>query len=307
MRNLIYSIKKNLFKITKESLKIKRPSYTELIKYQRFIKKDDNKFGLSFGSGRSGQNWFSKIFNSHSNWIGSCERFADYEAFYRYVSFYNLPVSKEGFFSLIELASKRDMAKYQNSLIASPYISFGVYELTKRLKPDYIFFNMRNPIKTVESLHRKGWYLNFENIETIKSPMIDISENQYRSFSRIIPKDEYLKKWSSLSRIGKISWFWSTINKSIYDDFKKCQNIEKFYIKLDDIDQNYDFYENLVRKFNLKKKMTKKQFHNVINKAPNKGNLEKHFYKDWSISEKTEFETIVNEIFPYYDEIKTNI
>ena len=142
MNNLIYRIKNKFFRISKEFAKINRPTYNELIKYQNFKKNNDNKLALGFGAGRSGQNWFSKIFNSHPNWIGTCERFADYEAFYRYVSYYDLKINKDGFFNLIELASKRDMAKYQNSFISSPYLSFGVKELTEKLKPNYIFFKI---------------------------------------------------------------------------------------------------------------------------------------------------------------------
>ena len=307
MKNLIYKIKNRFFNISKEGIKIKRPSYDELIKYEYFKKNNNNKLALSFGAGRSGQNWFSKIFNSHPNWIGTCERFADYEAFYRYISYYNLDINKDGFFKLIELASKRDMAKHENSFIASPYLSFGAKELTEKLNPNYIFFNIRDPIRCIESYHKKGWYVNYENIEQIKSPLIDISNSQYRSFSRIVPKSDFLDKWLSLSRIGKLTWFWCSINKAIKDDFDKIINAEKFFIKLSDVDQNFDRYQNLVNRFKFKNIMTKKQFYNVINKASNKGQNDKYRYKDWSNLEKLEFENIINEIFPHYDEIITNI
>ena len=307
MNNFFYKIKNRLFDFSSEAKKLKRPSYKELIKYQNFQRKENNILALSFGAGRSGQNWFSKIFNSHSNWIGSCERFADYEAFYRYLCYYNLPIYKDGFFKLMELSLKRDMSMHQNSFISSPYLSFGVEELTKQLKPNYIFFNLRNPIQNVESLYKKGWYLNFDNQNIIKSPLIDFSQSQYRSFSRIVPKGDYIDKWSSLSRIGKITWFWSTINKSINDDFNKIKNTDKFYIKLEDVSNNYNSYEKLSNKFNFINKMTKKQFYGVINKAPNRGSNEKYFYKNWSDLEKKEFKIIIDEIFPYYDNIKTNI
>ena len=45
----------------------------------------------------------------------------------------------------------------------------------------------------------------------------------------------------------------------------------------------------------------------LINKAPNKGSEIKYFYKDWKQKEKDEFEKIINDLFPYYEEIKTNI
>ena len=307
MNNIIYKIKNNLFKISSEANKIKRPSYEELLKYQNFNKNDNNKLALGFGAGRSGQNWFSKIFNSHPNWIGTCERFADFEVFFRYVSYYDLKIDKNEFFRLIKLCSNRDMAKHQNSFISSPYLSFGAEELTIKLKPNYIFFNIRNPIETVESLYKKGWYLNFDNQKKIKSPLIDISDSQYRSFSRIVPNGEFLKKWLALSRIGKITWFWATINKSIYDDFNKIENVEKFFVKLEDVNQNYNTYEKLSKKFNFANTMTQNQFYNVINKASNNDTDEKYAYNNWNDLEKKEFEEIINNMFPYYDEIKTNI
>jgi len=307
VNNFFYKIKNKLFNFSNEAKKLKRPNYNELIKYQNFQRKDNNILALSFGAGRSGQNWFSKIFNSHTNWVGTCERFADYEAFYRYICFYNLPISKNGFFNLIELATKRDMAKYQNSFISSPYLSFGVEELTNRLKPNSIFFNIRNPVQTIESLYNKGWYLNFNNQKEINSPLIDITDSQYRSFSRIVPQGEFLKEWLSFTRIGKIAWFWSIINKKIFDDFNKIQNIDKFFIKLEDVNQNYNAYEKLSQKFNFKNKMTESEFYKVLNKASNNDTNLNHIYKNWSNIEKKEFENIINSTFPHYDKIFTNI
>ena len=290
-----------------EAKKYKRPTYDELIKYQNFNRSKNNKLFLSFGSGRSGQNWFSKLFNSHKNWVGSAERFADFEAFYRYITFYKLPISKVGFFDLLKLSYKRDMALFQNSFISSPYWSVGVSEVTNELEPDCIFFNLRNPIKTIESLHMRGWYVRSNESRDINSPIIDITGNLYRSFSRIVPNDEYLDDWKTLSRIGKITWYWCIINKSIYSDFKKINNIKKYNIKLEDVDQNYEFYEKISEKFELKTKMKKNKFLDVINKAPNRGIDKKYLYKDWSQNEKKEFEKIIGNFFPHYDEIKTNI
>ena len=307
MNNFFYKIKNRLFYFSSEAKKLKRPTYNELIKYQNFQREDNNILALSFGAGRSGQNWFSKIFNSHPNWVGTCERFADYEAFYRFICYYNLPISKNGFIDLIELSSKRDMAKYQNSFISSPYLSFGVGELTNKLKPNSIFFNIRNPIKTVESLYNKGWYQNLNSQKEINSPLIDITDSQYRSFSRIIPKGEYLKEWLSLSRIGKITWFWSTVNKTIYDDFNNIQNIDKFFVKLEDVNQNYDIYERLSKRFNFNNKMSERQFYKVLDKSPNNYTKLSHVYKNWNNVEKKEFENIINSTFPHYDKISTNI
>ena len=198
------------------------------------------------------------------------------------------------------------MAKYQNSLIASPYLSFGVEELYKRLSPNYLIFNLRNPVKSVESFYRKGWYLDNENV-SFKSPAINISENLKRTFSRIVPHNDFFKDWLQLTRIGKLAWFWCTINKAIYDEFEKINNTDKIYIRLEDVDQNYEIYEELFNKFKFKKKLNTNQFLNVINKAPNKGPQDKYQYKDWNNLEKEQFDTMIKNLFPYYDKIRTKI
>ena len=273
MQNLIYKIKNRLFRLSKEEKKTKRPSYNELIKYENFKKNKNSKLALGLGVGRRGQTWFTKIFNSHSNWIGTTERFEDFEAFYRYINYYNLPVDKNGFFKLLKLASNRDFAKFDNSFIASPYFCFGAEELTKVLNPDYVFFHIRDPIKSVESLFRKNWYSNSYNFET-GSPLIDISTSVYRSFSRIVPKQDFLNNWLNLTRIGKITWFWATANKAIYEDFFKIKDADKHFVRLEDVDQNYNTYEKLYSKFKFKNKLSRNQFYNVINKASNKGPTE---------------------------------
>ncbi len=306
MKTLIYKIKNRLFRFSKEAKKLKRPSFEQLSHFENFQKNSENKLALSFGAGRCGQNWFAKIFNSHQNWIGSCERFSEFESFYRYITYYDLPINKEGIFKLFLLASKMDMAKFQNTFIASPYLSFGVDEFCKRLKPDYIFFNIRDPIKSIESFYSKGWYLN-TNSYSDNNPLIDSSVNLKKTFSRIIPNNSYYFEWEKLTRIGKITWFWSTINKSIFNDFKKIEKIEKFFIKLKDIDKNYEIYLRMREKFKFKNIMTKKEFFNVINKAPNKSLKDKYEFKNWTTLEKKEFEKIKNEFFPFYETIKTNI
>lgn len=306
MNKLIYKIKSRFFRMTKESNKQKKPNYDELIKYKNFIRKNNNNLVLSFGAGRSGQNWFSKIFNSHQNWIGTCERFADYEAFYRYIGYYNLPINKENFFNLLVLSSNKDMAKYQNTFVSSPYFSFGVEELCKKLKPNYLIFNIRNPINSIQSFYQKGWYLNSNDFIN-NSPSIDITNSLYRSFSRIIPKDDYLNEWSKLTRIGKLTWFWTTTNKAIYTSFNKIQNVEKLFVKLEDVDQNYEMYEKLSERFNFKKKLKKKSFENVLTKSPNIEFDYAYKYKDWRKIEKKEFESIIEKNFQDYDKIKTII
>ena len=307
MNSAISRVKSSLYRYSKEAKKFNRLSYQELIKYNDFKKTNENNLVLSFAAGRCGQNWISKVFNSHSNWVGSIERFSDFEAFYRFITYYDLPIHKDNFIKLIELSSKRDMSLYNNSFIASPYFSFGVKELVEKLSPNAFFFQIRNSIKTIESLYVKDWYLNLDKILEINSPMIDISTDQYRSFSRIIPKGEYINEWKKLTRIGKITWYLCISNKSILNDFNKINYKKKYLLKLEDIDQNYKFYEKISEIFNFEKKLSKKKFLEIINKTTNKGNSKKYLYKNWSNKEKKEYNEVIERFFPNYDSLKTNL
>ena len=100
MNSAISRVKSSLYRYSKEAKKFNRLSYQELIKYNDFKKTNENNLVLSFAAGRCGQNWISKVFNSHPNWVGSIERFSDFEAFYRFITYYDLPIHKDNFIKL---------------------------------------------------------------------------------------------------------------------------------------------------------------------------------------------------------------
>ena len=61
IKKFIYKIKNRLFLQSDEASKLKKPSLKEMVKYESFVKNKNNKFALSFGAGRSGQNWYSNL------------------------------------------------------------------------------------------------------------------------------------------------------------------------------------------------------------------------------------------------------
>jgi hypothetical protein len=298
--NKIYQYKYNH---SKEGLKLKKPTYDMLMEYNNKDYKADSRKIISFGAGRSGQNWLSKIFNAHDSWIGTNERFNDYEAFYRYIMHYNLPIDKESIYKLLELSVKYDQYKYGNSFVASPYFSFGMKELCDRLNPTDIFYNIREPISTIESFYLKGFYDSKYILSNDKLPTIDIKTGVYRGMSRIIPNDNFLEEWLTLTRIGKITWFWAYSNKILHESFQNMSLQSKYLLKLEDI-SNYNFYDFLDNKYNFEDKLTKKQFNNIVNNTPNKSTGKKYKYKDWTELEKKEYEYVIDKFFSSYDDIR---
>ena len=102
--------------------------------------------------------------------------------------------------------------------------------------------------------------------------------------------------------------FYSTIiNILAQKNLVSETNIDKFFVKLEDVNQNYNAYEKLSQKFNFENKLTESEFYKVLNKAPNNDTKLSHVYKNWNNVEKKEFENIINSTFPHYDKISTNI
>ena len=71
----------------------------------------------------------------------------------------------------------------------------------------------------------------------------------HHSFGRIIPNDDYIDEFIDLTRVGKISWLYNAVNMHIYKNLETIGDINKFVFKLEDADQNYEYYLQLIKIF----------------------------------------------------------
>lgn len=278
-----------------------------LLKNVPEISRENKQLILSFAAGRSGQRWTNKIFTSHQNCNGACERFPDFEAYYRFVTWNKLPIDLSGFYDLLEKASDYDWQNADISIHSSPYFAFGIEELTKKLKPDYLFFHLRKPEDVINSNYLKGWYAgDFLHLEKDKVLGIQPLNLTYlhRNLGRIYPKDDFWDEWTQLTQIGKISWYYTTLNTYLYEKFKKLTNTKQWFFKLSDIDQNYDYYRFLAQKFELSPLLSKKEYLLLKGKMKNKGAKRRNI-SDWTSQEKKEYERFVDPFMDIYNEIKT--
>ncbi|MEX0920632.1 MAG: hypothetical protein WDZ69_03585 [Candidatus Pacearchaeota archaeon] len=276
--------------------------------------RDDHKLIFCFNPGRSGTRWLSNIFNAHENWIGTCERFGQYESFVRYCAWHDLNVDLESAFKLFEQAIYYDFEKHQNSMIVSPFFNFIIPKMVQRYNPDHIFFVYRNPVDTVCSFHERGFYKDkvFTSNDSLKKATISISATgEIRSlsptFSRILPQKQLsLKEWNKLTRIGKCTWFWVTQMKAMQDAYFNVKGVKKRVYSLEEMDQNYPFYEKLVKEHNLIPKLGKKDFLSLKKIVhPEKENI--HPYDHWTDKEKEEFHEIIKKAKLKYPFNKFNI
>jgi len=225
--------------------------------------KKKKKIILILTIGRSGSRWLFNIFKSHKNeFDGGVERDVIYESFYHFNSYNKLKVDQKTFFLNLKNRIINDWSKVQTSVICSPYYVFGLDDILKEIKPDKIILCLNDPIFTANSFYNKDFYLE-KFYYSKKIDILGLQPSYYNNlshfFGRIVPKGKNFLKWNKLNRFGKIGWY---MNETMYSLYKSLKKVDKniYIFNLLDCDQNYNFYLSLRKMFNIRKKLSKKNF-----------------------------------------------
>lgn len=244
--------------------------------------------------------WMSKVFTSHQNCAGACERFPEYEAFYRYCQWHDLPIDAAPLHHIVQQAVYYDWADAQISYNASPYFSFGADELCDRILPDLVLFHFRNPEKIVNSLFVRNWYhtpLSWDTSTAVPGLQPEHLNNFYYNFVRPTPKGEAYEEWAQLTRIGQIAWYCSQVATSIDRVLANRPEVPRWHIRLEDVDQNYEFYCQMAHAVGLSPILSRRRFLSLKGNVGNAGTVTRGA-DTWSAEERRDFET---QIAPYQE------
>lgn len=275
--------------------------------------KDGKKLILGTFVARSGTRWLCDIFSSHNNVTGSVERYAEAESFFRYVTYYSLPIDLSGVNALLKQGIINDWKKNDLSLVFSPYFSHGIHQLDKSLKPKEFIFAITEPKFVVQSLYNKGFFKEdyfYNDKDRVIGFQPHVGTKNSHFFGRVIPSGIDYEYWSNLSRIGKISWWGNTIISDIYTQILKIDKSRIFIFDLAAADQNYRYYNNLAKQFNLLPRMKEHDFLLLKSKTVKKSDNDPHI---WSPKEYEEFQKetlnwheIYKNIYKNYKNFNTN-
>ena len=271
------------------------------------VSSDGKETIFCFSTGRSGTRWLSKIFDSHTNCHAGCDRFPEEEAFFRYVTWYDLPVDLSGFHALLTQAINYDWSRGDISFNASSYFCFGVDDLLRAHRPSRAMLIVRRPEAVVSSLYVKGWYRNDPSYDdTSKVPGVQPEHIGYfhRNMGRILPTGDRFEWWNDLTRIGKIAWYWGTAVTAIRERLQLAGNVDVWNLRLEDVDQNYEYYRFLAESFGLTPVMAPSTFLGLKGGMSNQGKS-RIAYADWSEEEKRDYETVMASFDAPYDGIRT--
>lgn len=272
------------------------------------INRSGHRVILGVGSGRSGMRWYSNVIRAHENATGGCERFKEFEAFYRYVTFNDLPVDMTGFHDLLHKAVDADLQHHDVSVQYSPYFSFGTAALSRLLHPALVVHHLRRPEAVVNSLYSKGWYNGAYPVDDTSKTTglypLNVS-SFYHNFGRVLPKGSFLEEWKHLTRVGKLAWFYATINDAIREQMSGLDETSKWTVRLEDVDQSFEHYTSLASALQLEPVMSRRRYLRIKGSTSNVGKRTTRKYADWSDVEKSEFERFAGRWTANYEALTT--
>lgn len=260
----------------------------------------DKKLYMTVTTGRSGIKWLHGIFKAHENVTAGSERNPIEESFYRYVKHHGLAVDVSGVLHLTMRDIMKDWESCDVSVIGSPYFSHDFYEIYETLKPDRVIWGINDPRFTVQSFFNKGWYLYEEDYldHTLACGMQSVVGSRWnRAFSRIVPRGDFYGEWCELTRVGKISWFLNSIHMEIWAAIQRIAKKDVWIFRLEEANQNYSYYQNFSKKFELTPSLSKADFLSLKKAASHEGENVEH---DWSQIELSEFEHYSADLMQLY-------
>jgi hypothetical protein len=251
------------------------------------------KVGLAVGTGRCGTKFISQIVAREDGVSSVHERNPLNETFHRYCKWYNLPVDDEGFLKTKEDEVNSDLVNHRYSFEASAFLSLSLVELYERFGAKIVLL-VRQPDRVINSYLRKGWYSKpyiYKNPDL--APGYQQEERFHHFLGRIVPTGKEFLTWQNLTRVGKLAWYWQTLNRSVLEQFEQIPQSHCQVIRIEDLD--YDRYLQVASFLGYQATVNKSLYQKIKHSRPNK---QSHLPKTnlWEDRERAEFESYVKSL-----------
>ena len=224
------------------------------------------RIGFAIGTGRCGTKFLGRVIRMEPGVSSAHERDGPSEAFHRYCKWYGLPVDDEGFFHTKEREIRHDLKDHHFSFESSTYLSLSVRELYSRFGGKFILL-VRSPERVINSYLHRGWYnkpIVYANPELALGYQ-DLNPF-YLSFGRIVPMGETFLQWKEMSRIGKLAWYWNTINALVLEQFK---DIPETHWRIEKIEElSYSRYHEITRFLGFESAVTQQIYDKIRQSRP---------------------------------------
>lgn len=243
------------------------------------------------GTGRCGTTFLAELAGLERTVAASHERLRLAATFHMYCKWYGIAVDPEGFLRDREEAIARDLESHAVSFESSALLSHSIAELSERFDARFLLL-VRSPHETVASFAARGWFR--DSIawgDASLPPSIREGVEPRHFFGRNLPRGSDFARWSRLSQIGRLGWFWQARNRAILDQFRELPSGRCAIVRLEEL--TWDTYAEVASFLGWQVSISRDRFLAVATRRPNAGPNAPLAPSTWTALERAELDAEV--------------
>jgi hypothetical protein len=249
------------------------------------------RVGFCVGTGRCGTTFLAQLAGREPEVASAHERLRLAATFHMFCKWHGIAIDAEGFLRDREEAIRRDLAERRFSFECSALLSHSLEELFERFRARFLLL-VRCPHDTVASFAVRGWFVKpIARQNSQLPPSYREGEEPRHFFGRNIPHGAEFERWSRLTQIGRISWFWQARNRAILDQFRRLPASHCRVVRLEDLD--YPRYQEIAEFLGWRSRIAPATFAELAQARLNAGPNPPRQASDWNAVEAAEFEAEV--------------
>jgi hypothetical protein len=251
----------------------------------------DGRVGFCVGTGRCGTTFLATLAGREPEVAASHERLRLGATFHMFCKWYGIAVDSEGFLLDREEAVRRDLVDRRFSFECSALLSHSLEELFERFRAGFLLL-VRSPDDTVASFAVRGWFLKPPaRKDPGRPPSYREGEEPRHFLGRNIPHGAEFERWSRLTQIGRLSWFWQARNRAILEQFRRLPASHCRVERLEDLD--FPRYKEVAEFLGWRSRLDVGTFSELARARLNAGPNPPRKFADWNPAEVAEFEAEV--------------
>jgi hypothetical protein len=252
----------------------------------------DGRVGFCVGTGRCGTTFLAQLAGRESDVAASHERLRLAATFHMFCKWHGIAIDSEGFLLDREDAIRRDLSERRFSFECSALLSHSLEELFERFRARFLLL-VRSPQETVASFAVRGWFVNpCARKDSNLPPSYREGEEPRHFLGRNIPHGAEFERWTRLTQIGRIAWFWQARNRAILEQFSRLPASHCRIERLEDLD--YPRYKEMAGFMGWRSRIDPGQFAELAQARLNAGPNPPRQLTDWNAVESAEFEEQVS-------------
>jgi hypothetical protein len=254
----------------------------------------EGRVGFCVGTGRCGTTFLSQVAGREPEVASSHERLRLGATFHMFCKWHGLAVDPEGFLLDREEAIRRDLAERAFSFECSALLSHSLKELHERFGARFLLL-VRSPAETVASFAVRGWFVKpCARRDPGLPPSYREGEEPRHFLGRNIPHGAEFERWTRLTQIGRVSWFWQARNRAILEQFSRLPASHCRVERLEDLD--HPCYQEIARFLGWRPQVEPGTFAELARARPNAGPTPPRRFTDWGPVESAQFEAEVGSL-----------